>query len=63
MSTRTTARLRELLASEQPVFFPDCNTALAARVLEEEHRLYPIALEEYCRAIRGDYREDEDAGT
>jgi 2-methylisocitrate lyase-like PEP mutase family enzyme len=35
MSTRTTARLRELLATEQPVFFPDCNTALAARVLEQ----------------------------
>jgi len=29
--------------------------SLAARVLEEEHRLYPIALEEYCRA----WREDE----
>jgi formyltetrahydrofolate-dependent phosphoribosylglycinamide formyltransferase len=26
--------------------------SLAARVLEEEHRLYPIALEEYCRAMR-----------
>ena len=26
--------------------------SLAARVLEEEHRLYPIALEEYCRALR-----------
>ncbi len=26
---------------------------LAARVLEEEHRLYPIALEEYARALRG----------
>jgi phosphoribosylglycinamide formyltransferase-1 len=41
----------------------DDEASLAARVLEEEHRLYPIALEEYCRAIRGDYREDEDAGT
>jgi formyltetrahydrofolate-dependent phosphoribosylglycinamide formyltransferase len=27
--------------------------SLAARVLEEEHRLYPIALEEYCRAVIG----------
>jgi phosphoribosylglycinamide formyltransferase 1 len=26
--------------------------SLAARVLAEEHRLYPIALEEYCRALR-----------
>ena len=26
--------------------------SLAARVLEEEHRLYPIALEDYCRALR-----------
>ncbi|HTU11011.1 MAG TPA: phosphoribosylglycinamide formyltransferase [Allosphingosinicella sp.] len=26
--------------------------SLAARVLEEEHRLYPLALEEYCRAVR-----------
>ena len=25
---------------------------LAARVLEEEHRLYPIALDEYCRVLR-----------
>ena len=25
--------------------------SLAARVLEAEHRLYPIALEDYCRAI------------
>jgi formyltetrahydrofolate-dependent phosphoribosylglycinamide formyltransferase len=27
--------------------------SLAARVLEEEHLLYPLALEEYCRALRG----------
>ena len=27
--------------------------SLAERVLEEEHRLYPLALEEYCRAVRG----------
>jgi len=26
--------------------------SLSARVLEEEHRLYPIALDEYCRALR-----------
>ena len=26
--------------------------SLAAKVLEEEHRLYPLALEEYCRAVR-----------
>jgi 2-methylisocitrate lyase-like PEP mutase family enzyme len=32
--TRTTTRLRELLASERPLFFPDCNTALTARMLE-----------------------------
>ncbi len=26
--------------------------SLAARVLEAEHALYPVALEEYCRALR-----------
>lgn len=26
--------------------------SLAERVLAEEHRLYPLALEEYCRAVR-----------
>jgi phosphoribosylglycinamide formyltransferase-1 len=26
--------------------------SLAARVLEQEHQLYPIALEQYCRALR-----------
>jgi phosphoribosylglycinamide formyltransferase 1 len=26
--------------------------SLAARVLEQEHLLYPLALEEYCRALR-----------
>ena len=26
--------------------------SLAQRVLAEEHRLYPLALEEYCRAVR-----------
>jgi phosphoribosylglycinamide formyltransferase 1 len=30
----------------------DTADTLAERVLEEEHRLYPIALEEYCRALR-----------
>lgn len=34
--------------------------SLAARVLEEEHRLYPIALDEYCRALREPNREDGD---
>src|SRR5690349_15573467 len=32
--TRTTTKLRELLESERPLLFPDCNTALTARVLE-----------------------------
>ncbi|HET9428183.1 MAG TPA: phosphoribosylglycinamide formyltransferase [Allosphingosinicella sp.] len=32
----------------------DDSETLAARVLEEEHRLYPIVLEEYCRALRRD---------
>jgi formyltetrahydrofolate-dependent phosphoribosylglycinamide formyltransferase len=32
--------------------------SLAARVLEEEHRLYPIALDEYCRALREDEEEE-----
>lgn len=27
--------------------------SLAARVLEEEHKLYPQALEEYCRVLKG----------
>ena len=31
---------------------------LAARVLEEEHRLYPQALEDYCRAILAARRGD-----
>ena len=29
----------------------DDSESLAARVLEEEHRLYPIVLEQYCRAL------------
>jgi phosphoribosylglycinamide formyltransferase-1 len=36
--------------------------SLAARVLEEEHRLYPIALDEYCRALRGEPGRNDDAG-
>jgi formyltetrahydrofolate-dependent phosphoribosylglycinamide formyltransferase len=36
--------------------------SLAARVLEEEHRLYPIALDEYCRALREDEAEEDNAG-
>jgi formyltetrahydrofolate-dependent phosphoribosylglycinamide formyltransferase len=38
----------------------DDDASLAERVLAEEHRLYPIALEEYCRALRGDYQDDAD---
>ena len=30
----------------------DDSESLAARVLEAEHELYPIALEEYCRSLR-----------
>jgi phosphoribosylglycinamide formyltransferase-1 len=38
--------------------------SLAARVLEEEHRLYPLALDEYCRALREDEAKEveDDAG-
>jgi formyltetrahydrofolate-dependent phosphoribosylglycinamide formyltransferase len=36
--------------------------SLAARVLAEEHRLYPIALDEYCHALRGEPRNSDDAG-
>lgn len=32
--------------------------SLAARVLEEEHRLYPIALDQYCGALRADRSDD-----
>ena len=38
----------------------DDAASLAERVLAEEHRLYPIALEEYCRALRGDYQDEAD---
>ena len=33
--------------------------SLAARVLEEEHLLYPIALEEYARALRASEESDD----
>ena len=36
--------------------------SLAARVLEEEHRLYPIALDEYCAALRAETVSTDDAG-
>ena len=36
--------------------------SLAARVLEEEHRLYPIALDEYCRLLRTQAEDSGDAG-
>jgi formyltetrahydrofolate-dependent phosphoribosylglycinamide formyltransferase len=36
--------------------------SLAARVLEEEHRLYPIALDEYCGALRMESGNGDDAG-
>lgn len=43
-----------VLASARVKILPrDDAESLAARVLEEEHRLYPLALEEYCRALRG----------
>jgi formyltetrahydrofolate-dependent phosphoribosylglycinamide formyltransferase len=40
----------------------DDAASLAARVLEEEHLLYPIALDEYCRALRGQPDEVDDNG-
>jgi phosphoribosylglycinamide formyltransferase 1 len=40
----------------------DDSDSLAARVLEEEHRLYPIALDEYCRALRAGTGSSDDAG-
>jgi formyltetrahydrofolate-dependent phosphoribosylglycinamide formyltransferase len=36
--------------------------SLAARVLAEEHRLYPIALDNYCRALRAEDERSDDAG-
>jgi len=38
--------------TEVKILLRDDADSLAARVLEEEHRLYPIALDEYCRALR-----------
>jgi phosphoribosylglycinamide formyltransferase 1 len=34
--------------------------SLAARVLEAEHALYPLALDEYCRALRAAEGSDDD---
>ena len=38
--------------------------SLAARVLEQEHLFYPIALDEYCRTLRADEakEQEDDAG-
>jgi phosphoribosylglycinamide formyltransferase-1 len=37
--------------------------SLAARVLEAEHGLYPVALDNYCRSLReGEAEEQDDAG-
>jgi formyltetrahydrofolate-dependent phosphoribosylglycinamide formyltransferase len=42
-----------IVAQAQIKILPrDDAESLAARVLEEEHKLYPLALEEYCRAWR-----------
>jgi phosphoribosylglycinamide formyltransferase 1 len=42
-----------VIAQEKVRILPrDDADSLAARVLEAEHRLYPIALEEFCRALR-----------
>ena len=38
----------------------DDSDSLAARVLEAEHALYPAALEEYCRYLRGDEGEENE---
>ena len=43
-----------VLAQEKVRILPrDDAESLAARVLEAEHRLYPLALEDYCRLISG----------
>ena len=39
--------------AEVPVLPDDTADKLAARVLEQEHRLYPLALEEIARSIEG----------
>ncbi len=42
-----------VIAQAQVKILPrDDPESLAKRVLAEEHRLYPLALEEYCRAVR-----------
>ena len=42
-----------VVAQAQVKILPrDDAESLAERVLAEEHRLYPLALEEYCRAVR-----------
>jgi formyltetrahydrofolate-dependent phosphoribosylglycinamide formyltransferase len=51
-----------VLARAQVKILPrDDADSLAARVLEEEHRLYPLALENYCRALRE--RDGDSLGT
>jgi phosphoribosylglycinamide formyltransferase-1 len=43
-----------VIAQEKVRILPrDDAESLAARVLEAEHRLYPVALEDYCRLISG----------
>lgn len=39
----------------------DDSDSLAARVLEEEHKLYPVVLDEYCRALI-DLKKEEPRG-
>jgi phosphoribosylglycinamide formyltransferase-1 len=52
-----------VIAQAQVKILPRDNAdSLAARVLEEEHRLYPIALDEYCRALRAEPGGSDDAG-
>jgi phosphoribosylglycinamide formyltransferase 1 len=41
-----------LAQAEVKILPRDDADSLAARVLEQEHLLYPLALEEYCRALR-----------
>ncbi|HVQ08351.1 MAG TPA: phosphoribosylglycinamide formyltransferase [Allosphingosinicella sp.] len=41
-----------LAQAEVRILPRDDADSLAARVLEQEHLLYPLALEEYCRALR-----------
>jgi len=56
------AALRHLIAQARVKILPrDDADSLAARVLEEEHRLYPIALDEYCRLLRTEAEDSDDA--